>query len=145
MRTRSWLVACATMALFAAPADDVVLNRDTLIMLPRTRTIGDLEKYIYRDSLDDDAKEDGLTFLPDDHNSGFEKTMTYKKNDGDEKIKLIEKSSRITSKRRGRAGPRDEETIKFKKVYRFELEGEKPRDVAMRCMEYTLSTKGGRS
>ena len=71
--------------------------------------------------------------------------MTYKKNsDGNDKLTLTEKSSRITFKRDGRAGPRDEITTKFKKVYRFALQGEQPRNVTMQCMEYILSTKGGR-
>jgi hypothetical protein len=57
---------------------------------------------------------------------------------------LTEKSSRVTFKRNGRAGPRDEITTKFRKVYRFAMESEAPRDVTMQCMEYILSTKGGR-
>jgi hypothetical protein len=164
MRTAGLCVtACAAIALFVADANaavwrwacigqsgdqHIIINRDSLILMPKAQKITGLEKYLWRDSLDDDVKdiEDAMSFLPDDSNSGFEKTMTYKKNsDRDEKLTLTEKSSRITSKKSGRAGPRDEETIQFRKVYRFELTDEKPRNVTMQCMEYTLSTKGGRS
>ena len=160
MRTRLCLVACAAMALFAVPADaavwrwgcvglmgyeHMILNRDTLILLPRMQKISTLEKYVHRDSLDYDANHEGAAFLPEDFNSGFEKTMTYKKNsDGHDKLVLTEKSSRVTFKRDGRAGSRDEIITKFRKVYRFALEGEAPRDITMQCMEYILSTKGGR-
>ena len=160
---RLLMAAFAAIALSAADANaavwrwacigqssdqHIIINRDSLILMPKAQKIAGLEKYLWRDSLDDDVKdiEDAMGFVPDDSNSGFEKTMTYKSNsDRDEKLTLTEKSSRITSKKRGRAGPRDEETISFRKVYRFELTDEKPQSVTMQCMEYTLSTKGGRS
>jgi hypothetical protein len=39
---------------------------------------------------------------------------------------------------------RDEDTDLYRKVYRYERDGEPARDVTMQCMEYQLSTRGGR-
>lgn len=155
-----FLPACAALTLLSLPADaavwrwacmgqtaehHIISNRDSLIVLPRTQKVSGLEKYLWRDSLEDDAKDTGASFEPQDFNSGFMKNNEYLKHSEErEKLILTEKSSRITLRRNGRAGPRDEITIKFRKVYRFALQGEKPRDVTMQCMEYILSTKGGR-
>ena len=61
------------------------------------------------------------------------------------KLTLVEKSSRQTKARHARVGPRDEDKTFFSKVYQVTVADEAPRDVTMECMEYTLSTKGGRS
>jgi hypothetical protein len=80
-----------------------------------------------------------------DGNSGFEPKIEFEKNaEGHQKLTLTEKFSRVVKVKRGRAGPRDEETTTFQKVYSFAFEGEPKRDIRMQCMEYTLSTKGGR-
>lgn len=39
---------------------------------------------------------------------------------------------------------RDEVTDTFRKVYRYERDNETPRTLTMQCIEYTLSTRGGR-
>ncbi len=39
---------------------------------------------------------------------------------------------------------RDEEKTITRKVYRLERSGEPARDITMQCMEYMLSTRGGR-
>lgn len=161
MRTvRHFVLGCAALTLLTLPADaavwrwacmghtaehHIISNRDSLIVLPKSQKVSGLEKYLWRDSLEDDARDIGASFEPQDFNSGFIKNNEYlKQSEEREKLILTEKSSRIVSKRSGRAGPRDETTTKFKKVYRFALQGEKPRDIPMQCMEYILSTKGGR-
>jgi hypothetical protein len=71
---------------------------------------------------------------------GFKRT--YK--DAEQKLVLTELSSRQISNRKGRVGPRDEITTLFKKDYRYALDGEPARTITMDCIEYTLTTKGGR-
>ena len=38
----------------------------------------------------------------------------------------------------------DDITDTFRKAYRYERDGEPPRTLTMTCIEYTLSTRGGR-
>jgi hypothetical protein len=125
-------------------ASQVIFNRDKLVVLAGKGTKLLLKDIIRRENpVEDDA--DAIRFNPADFNSGLQQTMEFTTQDQPEKkLTLTEKSSRQTSAHDGRAGPRDESWVTWKKVYRYALEGETPRDVALECMEYMLSTKGGR-
>jgi hypothetical protein len=84
-------------------------------------------------------------FESDNGNDGFVKKIEFKSSDDIRKqLTLVEKASRKLKATHGRAGPRDEDKTFFSKTYRVTVAGEKPRDVMMNCLEYTLSTKGGR-
>jgi hypothetical protein len=86
-----------------------------------------------------------VKYVPEDVNGGFEKTMICThKNDPKRKVTLTEKSSRRISHTSKLICGRDEDTDIFRKVYRFERENDPARDIAMQCMEYQLSTLGGR-
>jgi hypothetical protein len=125
-------------------ADQLILNRNTLVVLPGKGTNLSLKEIVHRDDPVKDAT-DAVRFNPGDINSGFEQSMEYTKEDQTtKKLVLTEKSSRQTSSHSGRAGPRDETWTTWRKVYRYALDGEAPRDVTLECMEYMLSTKGGR-
>jgi hypothetical protein len=75
----------------------------------------------------------------------FDKVLEFSRQDKtDHKVTLTEKSSRkISSKSRLICG-RDESTDVYRKVYRYQREDEPARDITMQCIEFQLSTRGGR-
>jgi hypothetical protein len=123
-------------------SDQVSYNRYSLIVEPAKSSRVKLRQLINNEA--ELQTEDGVRFESDDGNSGFEKTMGFKRTDAKQKLVLTELSSRQVSNRKGRAGPRDEITTLFKKNYRYALDGEAARTIAMDCIEYVLTTKGGR-
>jgi hypothetical protein len=124
--------------------EQVSYNRDSLIVEPAKSSRVKLRQLINNDV--ELQTEEGIRFESDDGNSGFEKTMGFKRTykDAEQKLVLTELSSRQISNRKGRVGPRDEITTLFKKDYRYALDGEPARTITMDCIEYTLTTKGGR-
>lgn len=89
-RWTTLLTAAAAMTASATTADaavwrwgckgqlgqeQIVFNRQTLLILPAGHAAVDLQKIIFRDSLADDVKAGGSFFDADDVNSGFEKEM----------------------------------------------------------------------
>jgi hypothetical protein len=124
--------------------DEVVFNRNTLAVISGHGAKQPLKAMVQREEPVEE-KVDAVRFNADDNNGGFEKTMTFTQQDSEKtKLTLTEKSSRKTSDRTGRVGPRDEIWTTWTKVYRYALDGEPPRDITMECGEYTLTTKGGR-
>jgi hypothetical protein len=100
------------------------------------------------EDLKDDASTAGFDPAERDADTGdaFQPTMPFvASGDAKQKLVLTEKSSRQVSTRTRRVALRDETRTVWKKVYRLEQGGEPARDIAMDCMEYNLSTKGGRS
>jgi hypothetical protein len=67
-----------------------------------------------------------------------------RKDDPKAKVTLSEKSSRRISHKSKLICGRDEDTDVYRKVYYYEREDEPARDITMQCMEYQLSTRGGR-
>ena len=85
-----------------------------------------------------------VSYVPEDVNGGFEKTMTFtRKDDPNGKLTLIEKTSRRISHGHKLICGRDEDTDIFRQIYRFQRDNESARDIAMQCMGYQLSTRGG--
>lgn len=62
----------------------------------------------------------------------------------EQKVTLTAQSSKRISHRHRIVACRDEDTDLYRKVYRYERDAEPARDIVMQCMEYQLSTKGGR-
>jgi hypothetical protein len=62
----------------------------------------------------------------------------------EQKVAFTAQSSKRISHRHRIVACRDEDTDLYRKVYRYERDGEPARDIVMQCMEYQLSTKGGR-
>ena len=56
----------------------------------------------------------------------------------------FEKSSKCISHKRRPFCGRDEDTDVYRKTFSLQRENEAPRDITMQCMEYQLSTRGGR-
>jgi hypothetical protein len=138
----------------AGPLGDgqVVFNRFQLLVMPGRTPRGKLDRLIGLDDLTKDeaiAKDaaDIATYQTDDNNSGFVKEMTFtRSSEAGGKLTLTEKSSRtLAHSDRLWHHCRDEITDRFRKVYRVTREPEPARDVTLDCMEYTMSTRGGRT
>ena len=85
-------------------------------------------------------------YEPQNGNDGFQdRTIEFLgKADQKRKIVLVEKSSRKLSHRHKNVGGRDEDTDTYRKVFSFKRADEPLRDITMQCIEYQLSTCGGR-
>ena len=163
------IMACTSMALAIVFAGDasaaiwrwgclgplgdsqIVSGRYQLVVLPAKMPHGKLNDVIFLDDLTKDEKlpkdadADIATYDADDGNSGLDKQMTFTRNDqSGRKLTLTQKSSKILAHRVVR-GCRDEITDRFRKVYRFTADDESPRDVTLECIDYTLTTRGGRT
>jgi hypothetical protein len=129
----------------------IISNRDQMLVMPGKTPHGKLDDLIHRDDLTEDPKlpkdsdADITKYDADDVNSGLDKQMSFTRNDqSDRKLTLTEKSSKSVSHHIVH-GCRDEITDRFRKVYRYSADGESPRNVTLDCMEYLLTTKGGRT
>ena len=60
------------------------------------------------------------------------------------KLILTEKSSRKISGKHRVICHRDEDNDIYCKIYRYQRKDEPARDITMQCIEYQLSTRGGR-
>ena len=71
--------------------------------------------------------------------------MLFERSNPGQERTLTELSSRKISERSGRAGPRDEITTIYRKIYHY-VRSDQPtkQEITMECVEYQLSTKGGR-
>jgi hypothetical protein len=65
-------------------------------------------------------------------------------NKHEQKVTLTARSSKLISHKHAIVACRNEDTDLYRKVYRYERTGEPAHDITMQCMEYQLSTKGGR-
>jgi hypothetical protein len=86
-------------------------------------------------------------FRPDDENGGLSGSIVFSLTDDGrqtQKIVFTERSSKQISHTHKVVCGRDEDTDLYQKVYRYERDGEPARDITMQCMEYQLSTRGGR-
>jgi hypothetical protein len=122
----------------------IIFNRGTLIVLPAGPSRGKLRHLI---ALDDLTKisDDAEAYNSDDDNSGFQRKMEFTRNDNPKrKLTLTEKSSNRISRQSHLVCGRDEITDIYRKVYRFKRDDARPRDITMQCMEYQLTTTGGR-
>jgi hypothetical protein len=122
----------------------ILFSRYNLIVVAAKPPRGKLEEIITSDDLAKGAS-DIEQFIATDANSGFTPTLEFTiGNDGKNKITLTEKSSKRLSHHAAMVCGRDEERDVFRKVYRYQHNEEAPRDITLQCMEYTLSTRGGR-
>lgn len=126
-------------------AQQIIFNRFSLIVVDTKVKMGDVRKLRLTEFDLPPGSPRSIKYLPDDVSGGFEKTMIFThKEDSERKVTLTEKSSRRISHTSRLICGRDEDTDIYRKVYRFQREDEPPRDITMQCMEYQLSTRGGR-
>jgi hypothetical protein len=159
MKRSAIAAACIALAAFAAcddafagrwewgcmgalGKDQVIFTRYNLVIVPAKAARGKLRDLIF---LDDLAKkfDEAPQYLAADANSGLVQKMEFSRGD-DDKITLTEKSSKNISHHSAMVCGRDEDTDVSRKVYRYERKGETARDVTLQCMEYMLTTRGGR-
>jgi hypothetical protein len=133
----SWRWGCQG----GADKEQVIFGRYTLVIAPLETSYGKLNDLIHKDQLPSEDPKN--LFQSTEVNGGFEKSLEFKNDDG-ETLVLTEQTSRRISNRERRVGPRDETTTTMTKTYRYVRGSDAPRTVTMTCMEYTLSTKGGR-
>jgi hypothetical protein len=62
----------------------------------------------------------------------------------EQRVTFTARSSKRISHKHRIVACRDEDTDLYRKVYRYERESEPAREISMQCMEYQLSTRGGR-
>jgi hypothetical protein len=122
----------------------IVFNRRQLILVPPQKRLGKIQDLIFIDELAEDFNAD-QHYDAADENGGLAATMAFVRGgDAKQKIALTEKSSKTIFNHTAMVCGRDEDKTIARKVYRFERNGEPARDIKMQCMEYMLTTRGGR-
>lgn len=156
------IIILATLALFIVPngasaavwawgcqgqigGQQVIFNRYAMAVVDSKRRLGNLTGLI-DDKIDDLIDGNSVAYQPQNTNEGFNnKTIEFVHGtDAKRKIILTELSSRKFSSKSRLVCGRDETTETFRKVFRYQRENEPPRDITMQCIEYQLSTRGGR-
>lgn len=135
-----WAWGCQSQA----GEQQVIFNRYSLFVTDGKQKFGSVHK-LTADTIEDLVKKPNTEFSPADVNTGFEGPMTFTKvGEETNKLVLTEKTSKRTSHKSHLICGRDETTDIFRKVFRMERDGQPPRDITMQCIEYNLSTRGGR-
>jgi hypothetical protein len=123
----------------------IIFNRFSLVVVDTKAKMGDIRNLRVTEIDLPPGSPPSVKYVPEDVNGGFEKTMIFtRKDDPKAKVTLTEKSSRRISHKSKLVCGRDEDTDVYRKVYRYQREDKPSRDLAMQCMEYQLSTRGGR-
>jgi hypothetical protein len=135
-----WEWGCAS----ASADTQVIFNRRQLVVVPPQKRLGKIEDLIFVDEL---AKSFNVDEHYDaaDENGGLATTMAFTRGeDAKQKITLTEKSSKTIFNHTAMVCGRDEDKTITRKVYRLEQTGAPARDITMQCIEYMLTTRGGR-
>ena len=126
--------------------EQLIFNRYNMAIFKSGKwKLGDVKRLI-----NDDIKTPPDTtadkYDPQNTNEAFEySTIEFLgKDDPKRKATLTEKSSKRLSHRHKNIGGRDEDVDTYRKVYAFKRGNEPFRDITMQCIEYQLSTCGGR-
>ena len=86
-----------------------------------------------------------VSYEPQEANNGLIDTIVFTRSDDPKRtLTLTEKSSKKISSRSRLVCGRDQSTEITRKVYRYQLDNEPTRNITMQCVEYQLSTRGGR-
>jgi hypothetical protein len=122
----------------------LIFNRYSLFVVDSKQKLRGIRK-LMAEKIDDLVTAPKTEFERVDFNSGLESPLTFTLvDDSTRKLMLTEQSSRKISGRSRQVCGRDETTDIFRKVYRYERDGEAPRNITMECIEYQLTTRGGR-
>ncbi len=124
----------------------VLFNRYSMFVFDSKKPVGDL-KSLLNDDIDDLVKEDkdSLKYEAREENDAPVKKIEFTAIDNKAgTITLTERFSRKLSHRGQLICGRQELTAITRKVYRFKREGEPARNISMLCIEYLLTTHGGR-
>jgi hypothetical protein len=157
------IVACAWVAVLAAqtsPAgaavwvwgckgqlesEQVIFTKFSLLVAPLKPSRGHIRDIIRKDNLVRTSEDEKNSYDAMNDDFGLVPVMKFARDvEPDKKVTFTEQSSHRASRRARLTGGRDESTEMFKKVYRYVREDQPPRDITMDCVEYQLSTRGGR-
>lgn len=139
-----WAWGC--QGQLSGPDQTVIFNRYQMVVLDGKRPAMDLHKLLGDAAINDLIKDNVVGYKANNINSGFEdKTIVFDRDKEPKgKITLTEVSSHRLSHKAKLICGRDDVTDTFRKTFRYERDNEKPRSITMQCIEYTLSTRGGR-
>lgn len=126
-------------------AQQVIFNRYSMVVVDTKVKMGDVRKLRMTEiNLPPDSPPHA-EYEAVNINGGFEKTIVFtRKDDAKRQVTLTETSSRLISHKHKLICGRDEDVDIYRKVYRYQREDAPARDITMQCMEYNLSTRGGR-
>lgn len=126
-------------------AQQIIFNRYSLVVVDTKQKMGDV-RHLRATEMDlPPGSPPNVKYNVDGGDEPFEKTIVFKRADDDKrKATFTEKSSRKISHTHKLICGRDEDTDVYRKVYSYRREDEPARDITMQCMEYQLSTRGGR-
>jgi hypothetical protein len=123
----------------------IIFNRRALIVVRTKPSRGALRDLIFTEDFSKDPVDGEVGYNVDEYNDGLQKGMTFTSQDSPEvTLVLREISSTKISHSDHLVCGRDEIIDTWRKVYRFDPPHERARDVTLQCMEYTLTTTGGR-
>lgn len=128
--------------------DQIAFNRDRLIVIAGSAPVGKLDDFVMSGDFAGGLKPDSIvaSYLADDGNSGLTSPMTFTADDGDAKLTLTEVSSEDAGHTEKLVlGCRDETSDRFHKTYRVEGGKTSPATVKLMCLDYQLSSRGGRT
>ena len=125
-------------------AQQLIFNRYSMFVVEGKKPFASVRKLLGK-KIDDLIKGDNTEYSPNNDNDGLVKEIVSERV-GDTKGKLIltELSSRKISGKHRVICNRDEDIDIYRKVYRYQREDEPARDITRQCIEYQLSTTGGR-
>ncbi len=131
------------------PAGDnqIAFNRDRLAVIAGRAAVGTLDSIARSDDLESAVKPGTIVgdYQADDNNSGLSSPMGFTSANGNSKLTLTEISSEGVGHSEDLiAGCRDETVDRFRKTYRVEADKMQPITVKLMCLEYQLSSRGGR-
>ncbi len=122
----------------------VIFNRYSAVIVDSDRKLGNIRK-LFMDKIKVPPELGSVSYEPRDANDGLIDTIAFMRSDDPKRtLTLTEKSSKKISSRSRLVCGRDESTEITRKIYRYQLENEPERNITMQCIEYQLSTRGGR-
>ena len=128
-------------------SDQIAFNRDHLIFVAGKTPVGTVDEVARGGDFEKGVKPQSIiaAYEADDVNSGLASPMTFSSDQGGSTLTLTEISSEETGHTdRLVLGCRDESIDRFRKTYRVEGGNSDANRVELNCLEYQLSSRGGR-
>ncbi len=126
-------------------AQQIIFNRYSMVVVDTKQKMGDVRRLRPTEIDPPPGSPPNVKYVAEGDDEPFEKTIVFKRPDDDKrKVTFTEKSSHKISHTHKLICGRDEDTDLYRKVYSYQREDEPVRTITMQCMEYQLSTRGGR-
>jgi len=122
----------------------VIFNRYSAVVVDSNKKMGNIRNLLM-DKIEIPVGLDSVSYEPQEVNDGLIERIVFTRSDDPTRtLTLTEKSSKKISSRSRLICGRDQSTEITRKVYRYQLDDEPIRNITMQCIEYQLSTRGGR-